>query len=48
MKSGDFNAAAKGAGLEVKTTEFIARGGQIADSGPEPLGRCRRVQNAAE
>ena len=36
MKSGDFNAAAKGAGLEVKTTEFIARGGQIADIGPSP------------
>ncbi len=36
MKSGDFNAAAKGAGLEVKTTEFIARGGQIAGIGPSP------------
>jgi len=36
MKSGDFNAAAKGVGLEVKTTEFIARGGQIADIGPSP------------
>ena len=26
MKSGDFNAAAKAAGLEVKTTDLIARG----------------------
>jgi peptidyl-prolyl cis-trans isomerase D len=36
MKTGDFNAAAKGAGLEVKTTEFIARGGPIGDGGPSP------------
>ena len=36
MKSGDFNAAAKAAGLEVKTTEFIARGGQIGEIGPSP------------
>jgi peptidyl-prolyl cis-trans isomerase D len=33
MKSGDFNAAAKAAGLEVKTTELIARGAPIADVG---------------
>ena len=36
MKSGDFNAAAKTAGLEVKTTEFIARGAAIADVGVSP------------
>jgi len=36
MKSGDFNAAAKGAGLEVKTTEFIARGAPIGDVGASP------------
>jgi peptidyl-prolyl cis-trans isomerase D len=36
MKSGDFNAAAKAAGLEAKTTEFIARGGAIADVGVSP------------
>jgi peptidyl-prolyl cis-trans isomerase D len=33
MKSGDFNAAAKSAGLDVKTTEFIARGGAVPDVG---------------
>jgi peptidyl-prolyl cis-trans isomerase D len=33
MKSGDFEAAAKGAGLEVKTTELIARGSAIPDVG---------------
>ena len=36
MKSGDFNAAAKAAGLEVKTTEFIARGAPIGDVGVSP------------
>ena len=36
MKSGDFNAAAKAAGLEVKTTELIARGGAIPDVGVSP------------
>jgi peptidyl-prolyl cis-trans isomerase D len=36
MKSGDFNAAAKAAGLEVKTTEFIARGAPIGDAGASP------------
>jgi peptidyl-prolyl cis-trans isomerase D len=36
MKSGDFNAAAKGAGLDVKTTEFIARGAPIGDAGASP------------
>jgi len=36
MKSGDFNAAAKGAGLELKTTEFIARGAPIGDAGASP------------
>jgi peptidyl-prolyl cis-trans isomerase D len=36
MKSGDFNAAAKSAGLEVKTTDLIARGATIADVGVSP------------
>jgi peptidyl-prolyl cis-trans isomerase D len=36
MKSGDFNAAAKSAALEVKTTEFVARGAAIADVGASP------------
>ena len=36
MKNGDFNAAAKAAGLEVKTTEFIARGAAIPDIGVSP------------
>ncbi len=33
LKSGDFEAGAKAAGLEVKTTEQIARGAPIADIG---------------
>jgi parvulin-like peptidyl-prolyl isomerase len=36
MKAGDFEAAAKGAGLEVKTTDLIARGAPIADAGVSP------------
>ena len=36
MKSGDFNAAAKTAGLDVKTTDLIARGAAIADVGASP------------
>jgi len=36
MKTGDFNAAAKAAGLEVKTTDFIARGAAIGDIGVSP------------
>jgi peptidyl-prolyl cis-trans isomerase D len=36
MKSGDFTAAAKAAGVEVKTTDFIARGAPIADVGASP------------
>ena len=36
MKSGDFNATAKAAGFEVKTTELIARGGAIPDVGTSP------------
>ena len=36
MKSGDFNAAAKAAGLDVKNTEFIARGAPIGDAGASP------------
>lgn len=36
MKSGDFDAAAKTAGLEVKTTDLIARGATIADVGVSP------------
>ena len=36
MKIGDFNAAAKAAGLDVKTTDFIARGAPIGDVGVSP------------
>ena len=36
MKSGDFEKAAKAAGLEVKTTELIARGAPIGDLGVSP------------
>jgi peptidyl-prolyl cis-trans isomerase D len=36
MKTGDFTAAAKAAGLEVKTTELIARGAPVGDVGASP------------
>jgi peptidyl-prolyl cis-trans isomerase D len=36
LKSGDFDKAAKAAGLEVKTTDLIARGAPIADVGVSP------------
>ena len=36
MKSGDFDKAAKAAGLEVKTTDFITRGSPIGDVGVSP------------
>jgi peptidyl-prolyl cis-trans isomerase D len=36
LKSGNFEAAVKAAGLEVKTTEQIARGGAITDVGISP------------
>ena len=36
MKSGNFEAAAKAAGLEVKTTDLIARGSPVADIGTSP------------
>ena len=36
MKTGDFNAAAKSAALEVKTTDFIMRGAPIGDVGVSP------------
>ena len=36
LKSGDFNDAAKAAGLEVKTTELITRGSPIGDAGTSP------------
>ena len=36
LKSGNFDAAAKAAGVEVKTTELIARGAAIADVGVSP------------
>jgi peptidyl-prolyl cis-trans isomerase D len=36
MKSGDFEKAAKAAGLEVKTTELITRGAPIGDAGVSP------------
>ena len=36
LKSGELEAAAKAAGLEVRTTELIARGSPIADIGVSP------------
>lgn len=36
LRSGDFEAAAKAAGLEVKTTDLIARGAPIGDIGVSP------------
>jgi len=36
MKSGDFDKAAKAAGLDVKTTDLIARGAPIGDAGVSP------------
>jgi peptidyl-prolyl cis-trans isomerase D len=36
LKTGDFAAAAKAAGLEVKTTELVPRGSPIADAGVSP------------
>jgi peptidyl-prolyl cis-trans isomerase D len=36
LKSGDFEKAAKAAGLEPKTTELIARGAPIGDAGVSP------------
>ncbi len=36
MKSGDFDAVAKAAGVEVKTTDFIARGAPVPDVGVSP------------
>src|SRR5205085_5566652 len=36
LKSGDFEKAAKAAGLEAKSTELIARGAPIGDAGVSP------------
>ena len=36
LKSGDFEKAAKAAGLEVKTTELITRGAPMGDAGVSP------------
>jgi peptidyl-prolyl cis-trans isomerase D len=36
LKSGDFEKAAKAAGLDVKTTELITRGAPIGDAGASP------------
>ena len=36
LKSGDFESIAKGAGLEMKTTDLIGRGAPIADAGVSP------------
>ena len=36
LKSGDFTATAKAAGLEAKTTDLIARGSPIGDAGVSP------------
>ena len=47
MKTGDFAAAAKAAGLEVKTTDLIARGAPIGGRRHQPGGRRGRVRAAA-
>jgi peptidyl-prolyl cis-trans isomerase D len=36
LKSGDFEKAAKGAGVDVKTTELMARGSPMGDAGVSP------------
>jgi peptidyl-prolyl cis-trans isomerase D len=36
LKAGDFAAAAKAAGLDVKSTDLVARGAAIADAGVSP------------
>ena len=36
LKSGDFDAGAKAAGVEVKTTELISRGAPVGDAGVSP------------
>jgi peptidyl-prolyl cis-trans isomerase D len=36
LKSGDFTAVAKSAGLEAKTTDLIARGAPVGDAGVSP------------
>ena len=36
LKSGDFEKAAKGAGLDVKTTELVTRGAPMGDAGVSP------------
>jgi hypothetical protein len=36
LKAGNFEAGAKAAGLEVKTTELVARGAPIGDVGVSP------------
>jgi peptidyl-prolyl cis-trans isomerase D len=36
LRSGDFEQAAKGAGLDVKTTDLIARGAPMGDAGVSP------------
>jgi peptidyl-prolyl cis-trans isomerase D len=36
LKSGDFGAAAKSAGLEMKTTELVTRGSPVGDLGVNP------------
>lgn len=36
LKSGNFEAAAKAAGLDVKTTDLVARGAPVADAGVSP------------
>ena len=46
LKSGDFEKAAKAAGLEVKTTELITRGAPMGDAGVEPGARSGGVRAA--
>ena len=47
LKSGDFEKTAKDAGLEVKTTDLIARGAPIVDVGVSPAHRCGGIFAAA-
>ncbi len=48
LKSGDFDKAAKAAGLEVKTTDLIARGSAIVRSRNQSGNRCGGIQAAGQ
>jgi peptidyl-prolyl cis-trans isomerase D len=47
LKTGNFDAAAKAAGLESKTTELIARGAPIGDAGVSPAVEAAAFSLAA-